>query len=398
MSIQIEMNKSVSNHLDKMVNEVSIKTIEKLAEIYNFDAEEAKEKVGIQVSTKKTNEKIKKIKTPSVLLPFCGEVNDDWCCGIRVNSGLYSQCTMKKITGDEGARYCKTCFKQAEKNDTNKPNYGDIEERLSKDYKPAKGKLLKFSEVAAKKNISRDEAEKEAAKYGWTIPEEEFEEVIKKSRKKKEATVSDTESESSTQSEKKPPRGRPKFKRVVKNDENENEKKSEKKKKSKSKKRDQVEKILNTLDIDDTSSDSDGNDAKGKSKKNKTKSQNKTRRTTQSSPPPPPPPPPSPPSNSSMNGEEESKGGDENTIEKEEIIHEVNADKLLEVKINGKQYLVDTQCNNEIFDKETKTCVGFYDSKNNTIKSDDESDDESVKMCQLSDVSDSDSDSDSDSH
>tara|TARA_A100001015_G_scaffold4244_1_gene5525 strand:+ start:110 stop:412 length:303 start_codon:yes stop_codon:yes gene_type:complete len=97
-----------------------------------------------------------------------------------------------------------------------------------------------------------------------------------------------------------------------------------------------------------------------------------------------------------MNGEEESKGSVENTIEKEEIIHEVNADKLLEVKINGKKYLVDTQCNNEIFDKETKTCVGFYDSKNNTIKSD-ESDDESIKMCQLSDVSDSDSDSDSDS-
>ena len=82
MSIQIEMNKSVSNHLDKMVNEVSIKTIERLAEIYNFDAEEAKEKVGIQVSTKKTNEKIKKIKTPSVLLPFCGEVNDDWCLSL----------------------------------------------------------------------------------------------------------------------------------------------------------------------------------------------------------------------------------------------------------------------------------------------------------------------------
>ena len=383
MSIQIEMNKSVSNHLDNMVNEVSIKTIEKLAEIYNFDAEEAKEKVGIQVSTKKTNEKIKKIKTPSVLLPFCGEVNNDWCCGIRVNSGLYSQCTMKKITGDEGARYCKTCFKQAEKNDTNKPNYGDIEERFSKDYKPAKGKLLKFSEVAAKKNISRDEAEKEAAKYGWTIPEEEFEEVvIKKSRKKKEPTVSDTESESSTQSEGKPARGRPKFKRIVKNDEN--EKKSEKKKKSKSTNSDEVEKILNTLDIDDTSSDSDGNDTKGKSKKNKTKSQNKTRPTTQSSPLP------------SNSGEEESKGSDENTIEKEEIIHEVNADQLLEVKINGKRYLVDTQCNNEIFDKETKKCVGLYDSKNNTIKSDSDESDDEIKMCELSDVSDSDSDSDSD--
>ena len=60
MSIQIEMNKSVSNHLDNMVNEVSIKTIEKLAEIYNFDAEEAKEKVEFKFQRRKQMKKLKK--------------------------------------------------------------------------------------------------------------------------------------------------------------------------------------------------------------------------------------------------------------------------------------------------------------------------------------------------
>ena len=69
------------------------------------------------------------------------------------------------------------------------------------DYEGVKGKKpVKFSVVMEKKGISREEAEREAEKLGWTIPETEFEVVSKKiPKKKKNTTTSSGSSTSSSQ-------------------------------------------------------------------------------------------------------------------------------------------------------------------------------------------------------
>ena len=57
---------------------------------------------------------------PSMVLPFCGEVEASWCQAVRKNHGLYTQCTKSK---KDGSDYCSTCLKQAENSSTDKPPY-----------------------------------------------------------------------------------------------------------------------------------------------------------------------------------------------------------------------------------------------------------------------------------
>ena len=221
-TVQVNIAKSMEKQLGDLASNVQFKTIEALAEIYGFDVEEAVNKIGLEL--KKTEKKITnklKTKTSTVPLPWCGEVNTDWCCGLRPNGGLQTQCTNSKL---DGGKFCKTCQNQCGKNEDGKPNYGEVSDRVAAgdDYQGVKGKKpVKYSQVMDKKGITREEAEREAAKYGWTIPESEFEKVVKKSKttKKKTTTVSDTESESDSDNEKqKKKRGRPSKTKVVKND------------------------------------------------------------------------------------------------------------------------------------------------------------------------------------
>ena len=77
---------------------------------------------------------------PSVVLPFCGVIVNDWCAGVKFNHGLHTQCTQGRCKGD---RYCKTCRKHADNSATGKPPYGDIEDRANYgvDYRDPKGKM-----------------------------------------------------------------------------------------------------------------------------------------------------------------------------------------------------------------------------------------------------------------
>jgi len=148
---------------------------------------------------------------PSVALPYCGEINDDWCLGVRWCHGLHSQCTNSR---DGLGEYCTTCKKGAENSASGKPPYGDIRERgkFGLDYRDPKGKqTICYANVAEKLGIDLEKAKEEAAKLGWTIPEDQLEKVARKrgrpakaegvvvkkkrGRKKKEASMSDKISE-----------------------------------------------------------------------------------------------------------------------------------------------------------------------------------------------------------
>ena len=151
---------------------------------------------------------------PSVVLPFCGVIVNDWCAGVKFNHGLHTQCTQGRCKGD---RYCKTCRKHADNSATGKPPYGDIEDRAKYgvDYRDPKGKLtVPYANVAEKMGISIEAAHTAAANMGWEIPAEQLvKRVAKRGRPAKSAAVSDTDSEdgeSKTNTKKK--RGRPRKK------------------------------------------------------------------------------------------------------------------------------------------------------------------------------------------
>ena len=155
---------------------------------------------------------------PSVVLPFCGVVMNDWCAGVKFNHGLHTQCTQGRCKDD---RYCKTCRKHADNSATGKPPYGDIEDRANYgvDYRDPKGKMtVPYANVAAKLNINLEAAHAAATTLSWTIPAEQLvKRVAKRGRPSKSAAVSDTDSESDvTAPSANKKRGRPSKVKVVK--------------------------------------------------------------------------------------------------------------------------------------------------------------------------------------
>ena len=179
--IGITVNSRAIKAIQAAMQEATHTAIRQCATEYNFDAVEAISKFGmVEVSdgkSKKAKKQAKKqVLKPSVTLPFCGCALDGVCHGIKLNRGLYTQC-MNLPAGEGG--FCTTCARQAAQND-GKPTYGTIEERIAcgDSWRDPKGKApTNYGNVMLKLNISKDEAIEEANKFGWTIPEEQFEVV-----------------------------------------------------------------------------------------------------------------------------------------------------------------------------------------------------------------------------
>jgi len=157
--------------------------------------------------------KAKKAKVtpkPGVILPFCGEIQEDWCKGVKFNHGLHTQCTNGHRAND---RYCSTCRKHADNSSTGEPVYGDIKERakFGVDYRDPKGKLtIPYANVVDKLGINMTAAEAAATTLGWTIPEcQKVKRESKRGRPSKSAAVSDTDSESNETPKKAKKKGRP---------------------------------------------------------------------------------------------------------------------------------------------------------------------------------------------
>ena len=227
------MSRAFEKAAAQSATDFSIAVIHALADKYGFDAKEALEICQIsEVKVKKSANRVKgegkvrstktkaepkpKREVPAFPLPFCGQAVEDWCLGLRLNHGLHSQCTMERLAGGE---YCKTCQKQCDKNASGKPTYGCVADRTAcpiLEYRDPKAhkQTLPFANVMSKLNITREAAEAEALKFGLTIPEEHFvERASRRGRPKKDASASDTDSESGDSKPKK--RGRPKKEKKV---------------------------------------------------------------------------------------------------------------------------------------------------------------------------------------
>ena len=173
-----------------------------LAKEYKFDASAALALLGdlsVCKEGKSRGSKAKRV-VPKILLPFCGVVQDDWCMAVRYNRGLFTQCT-NACKG--GSKFCTTCLKHVSVDGI--PQYGLIEERGNEGWTCPKGKTpVNYGNIMAKIDVTKEQAIAEAAKLGWTIPEEQFEVVkTRKGRPAKKAKEADAD-------EKPKKRGRPK--------------------------------------------------------------------------------------------------------------------------------------------------------------------------------------------
>jgi hypothetical protein len=178
----MNIKKSVMDNLYNMNVNICKEKILECSKLYSFDGEEAvrrvlfennvekvvkekvvKEKVVKEkvVKEKVVKEKVVKEKPVKSVypMPFNNEKNEECCSGIRQNHGLYTQCENKM---SQTSKYCKSCDKQAKKNEDGKPDYGDIDDRLAVgvyDYRDRKGKgPINYLKVLKKLKLNQEEA------------------------------------------------------------------------------------------------------------------------------------------------------------------------------------------------------------------------------------------------
>jgi len=168
-----------------------------LGSMYNFDTEEAIEKVNMKLNEKVEKVKVEKVKVVKMKypMPFNNKKNENCCSGLRQNHGLYTQCESKKVKDSE---YCKKCHNESLKNSSGKPDYGTIDDRLEcgvYEFRDPKGKSpIAYTKLMSKLKFTREEVEEEAKKFNYEIDGIHFEysEEPKRGRPKSEKKVKDT--------------------------------------------------------------------------------------------------------------------------------------------------------------------------------------------------------------
>ena len=217
----VQLSNATAKACGQIATDFSTDVVRALASKYGFSAEEAIRDLGLdEISVKRvTKGKKSSIGTkepkverdiPKVILPWTGKaLGGDFCHGLRLNHGLHSQCFMAKC-GD--GIYCKTCQRQADKNSSGKPTYGDIETRAAAGIlefrDPKDNKLtVPYANVMEKLGVSREEAESEASRFGLEIPEEHF---VKRVAKRGRPAVARKKVADSDGSDTPKKRGRPK--------------------------------------------------------------------------------------------------------------------------------------------------------------------------------------------
>lgn len=153
-----------------------------------------------------------KLQKPECLLPWCNHVLVDRCQAVTPNYGLFTQCM--KAPGANGL--CTACAKTV--NADGVPKYGLIKERLDNPawVSPVDGKApQRFVQFWARKlaatNVTRDQIEAEAGKFGLTVPPEQWTKPEKPTRQRKprsalaESSASGSDGESAPAAVAKPP-------------------------------------------------------------------------------------------------------------------------------------------------------------------------------------------------
>ena len=153
-SIIIALSKKYELNVDDVMSFLGIETMKVEVERNNDNIKEKREKPAKSKSKSKVN---------SVILPFCGKIIEDNCYGIRLNHGLYTQCTNlhNQVDTDSKTMLCKTCEDNKNKTSNGIPTYGYITARLEQGekYRDPKGKSpINYGNLMEKLKITRTEA------------------------------------------------------------------------------------------------------------------------------------------------------------------------------------------------------------------------------------------------
>ena len=172
------LSTKVQNLLKKELEGIYKQAISDCSVLYNFNVEEALEKLRMNMDVEKV-EKIKKNKKMSVSypFPFDGKEREECCRNIRYNHGLYTQCEGNR----EENGYCSSCKEESKE-------FFTIDERISKgnDYKDSKGrKVVEYIKIIKKLKLNEEEIKKEAEKKGIVLESSIFEEKIVEKKEKK---------------------------------------------------------------------------------------------------------------------------------------------------------------------------------------------------------------------
>jgi len=185
----------MSSMLNKLVNEISSKTILECSKLYNFEYEEALRTLNLEnllityKNEKKPKKKEKKNKA-SFPLPFNGEIKEECCEGLRYNNGLYTQCQLEN-KNENG--YCKSCQQLADNSENGIPEYGKISDRLSCgifEYVDPKGrKPVSYLKVMKKYKLTKEQVLEEALKLNINILEAHFESTVMETKRGRPASM-----------------------------------------------------------------------------------------------------------------------------------------------------------------------------------------------------------------
>jgi len=144
---------------------------------------------------------------PSISLPYMG-ATDGCCHGIRKNHGLYTQCPKAPKGEVPYPDFCKSCAAQTLKNASGLPNCGTIATRGNPDWRaPSGAQPVTYMSFLQKEGnhahvlADRSIAETEAAKFGWTIPAEEWVETSRRQGRPKAAKTAVVTDSSASESD-----------------------------------------------------------------------------------------------------------------------------------------------------------------------------------------------------
>jgi hypothetical protein len=206
----VSINASCLKSVTSLYKDAMREAVKSCSEHYGFNVEEALMRLGVdsltisvkKVEGKKTGAKKASIVKPSIALPFT-TCNPALCNGLKANHGLYTQCQGSPV---EGNSFCKGCVKQCEKNGTDKPDNGTINDRIKSDFKGPKGDAPKhYTAVMKKLKLTKEQVLEEASKFGIEIAEEHFTAPIGKTKRGRPSKKEKSDDESEPKK-----RGRPK--------------------------------------------------------------------------------------------------------------------------------------------------------------------------------------------
>ena len=209
----VSINASCLKSVTSLYKDAMRQAVMCCGEQYGFNVEEALMRLGVDSVTislkkaegKKTGAKKAAILKPSIALPFT-TCNPALCNGLKANHGLYTQCQGSPV---EGNSFCKGCVKQCEKNGTDKPDNGTINDRIKSDFKGPKGDAPKhYTAVMKKLKLTKEQVLEEASKFGIEIAEEHFTAPEGKTKRGRPSKKEKSDDESTSSEPKK--RGRPK--------------------------------------------------------------------------------------------------------------------------------------------------------------------------------------------